>query len=83
MSGSSYNQRPASSYLQSAFSGSANTTGRPRDTPSDQTPYTTYTSSSLDPMETFWVTGQGTHRTRHALNELARFDQQWSSASRR
>ncbi|GKT56203.1 hypothetical protein ColTof4_09250 [Colletotrichum tofieldiae] len=83
MSGSSCNQRPTSSYPQSVYSGSANTTGRPRDTPAYQTPYNTYASSPSDPMERFWVTGQGTHRTRRAADELARFDQQWSSASRR
>ncbi|GKT52638.1 uncharacterized protein ColSpa_12819 [Colletotrichum spaethianum] len=82
MSGSSYYQRPASRYPQSAYSGSANTSGRPRDTPTYQTPYTTYTSSR-DPMESFWITGQETNRTQHAAGEVARFELQWSSASRR
>ncbi|KAK1965596.1 hypothetical protein LY78DRAFT_580066 [Colletotrichum sublineola] len=81
MSGSSYNQRPTSSYPQSAYSGSANTSGRPRDTPTYQARYTTYSSTS-DLMERFWVTGQGTNRTRHAADELAKFNQRWSSASR-
>ncbi|EFQ31108.1 hypothetical protein CGRA01v4_01946 [Colletotrichum graminicola] len=80
MSGSSY-KRPKSSYPQSAYSGSTNTTGRPRDTPTYQAPYTTYLSTA-DPMERFWVTGQGSHRTRHAADELAKFNQQWSSARR-
>ncbi|KAK1979346.1 hypothetical protein LZ30DRAFT_751472 [Colletotrichum cereale] len=81
MPGSSYNQRPTSSYPQSAYSGSANTTGRPRNTPTYQAPYTTYTSTS-DPAERFWVTGQGTDRKRYAADELAKFNQQWSSARR-
>ncbi|KAK2043375.1 hypothetical protein LZ31DRAFT_595674 [Colletotrichum somersetense] len=81
MSGSSYNRRPTSSYPQSTHSGSATTNGRRRDTPTYQAPYTTYLSTS-DPMERFWVTGQGTHKTRSAGDEVAKFNQQWGSASR-
>ncbi|KAK2001350.1 hypothetical protein LX36DRAFT_653420 [Colletotrichum falcatum] len=70
-----------SSHPQSVYSGSANTAGRPRDSPTYQARYTTYSSTS-DPIERFWVTGQGTHRTRHAADELAKFDQRWCSATR-
>ncbi|WQF82545.1 hypothetical protein CDEST_07559 [Colletotrichum destructivum] len=84
MSGSSSNQRPTYSYPQSTYSGSANTSGRPRDTPTYQTPYTTYRSSSTsDPMERFWVTGQGTDRPGRAAAELAKFEQRFGSSSRR
>ncbi|KAK2056110.1 hypothetical protein LY76DRAFT_618091 [Colletotrichum caudatum] len=82
MSESSYNRRPTSSYPQSAYSVSATTNGRPRDTPTYQAPYTTYLATA-DPMERFWVTGQGTtNRTCRAGDEVAKFNQHWGSASR-
>ncbi|OLN93300.1 hypothetical protein CCHL11_08353 [Colletotrichum chlorophyti] len=83
MPGSSSNKRTSSSYPQSAYSMSASTGSRGSDTPASQTNITSYATSS-DPMEKFWVTGQGTGRSSRSMaSNMAQWDRQWGSISRR